>query len=326
MTRTGLINGLAAGLAVIAAVATTTVDFRAGAVEPITAPAIELVDVTYVEFEDGVRGVVDATGAAVRIAPYRRIVSGSTAADWLLSELSSPGRVLAYTERSATSAPWKHRFAGKQTVAALSNIEALLAMKPDLVIAESLGDTRRIERLREHGLAVFDIGAMRGTRTLLPAMRRLGALLGHPERGALLARRFRGSLEAIAADLPPGERRQAAYVTIYGDKLYGGTRGTTYHDIVRHAGLEDAAAARYRDWPEYSAEQLIALDPELIVTRRGMGVMLCRQPGLDRLRACRTPGSIVELEGFVLDDPGLGILESAEALHDAVYGAGPGKP
>jgi iron complex transport system substrate-binding protein len=321
MTRTGIINAFAAGLAVIAAVIATMVDFRAGAVEPITVPATELADVIYAELEGGARGVVDATGAAVRIAPYRRIVSGSTAADWLLSELASPDRVLAFTERSATSAPWKHRFAGKQTVAALSNIEALLAMKPDLVIAESLGDTRRIERLREHGLAVFDIGAMRGTQTLLPAMRRLGALLGHPEQGALLARRFRGSLEAVAANLPPGERRTAAYVTIYGDKLYGGTRGTTYHEIVHHAGLDDAAAAHYSDWPEYSAEQLIALDPELIVTRQGMGVVLCRQPGLDRLRACRLPGSIVELGAFVLDDPGLGMLESAEALHDAVYGA-----
>lgn len=320
--RIALLNAAAAMAAVLAAVGGTMIDFGHVAPAPRAASRTALADVVYVDMPGG-QGIMDATGTAVAIAKYQRIVSASTTADWILTELASPAQVLAFTERSASGAPWKHKFADKQTLAAISNLEALMAMKPDLVIAESLGDVRRIARLREHGLAVFDIGSMRGTATLYPAMRRLGALLGHPERGALLADRYRRSLAGIADSIPASKRRQALYVSIYGDKLYGGTRGTTYHDILTAAGLIDIAAAHYRDWPEYSSEQLVEMDPALLVTRTGMGAIICRQPGLETLRACRVPGSIVEIDPYILEDPGLGILESAEAVHAAVYGGPP---
>lgn len=120
--------------------------------------------------------------------------------------------------------------------------------------------------------------------------------------------------------MPASGRPRALYVSAYGDKLFGGTVGTTYQDIIEFAGLIDAAAGTYRNWPEYTPELLLGLDPDIVVTRRGMAQVLCRVAGLDRLRACSRPGAIVELDGFVLDDPGLGLLEATEALHAAVLG------
>lgn len=327
MTRTGAINAAGAILAVIVALVAATVDGSRPSIAVVSVKAPGSASELYVKTEDGRPGVVDATGAVIAVEPYGRIVSGSTAVDWLLTELAAPDRVLAYTGQSAERAPWRHRFAGKKTIDSLSSIEALLAMHPDLVITDDFGDPKRIARLREHGLAVFDIGELRGVDALVLAAQRLGALLGHPDRGDVLASRFGRSMRAIAMDLPEAGRRTAIYVSVYGDKLYGGTVGTTYHEILRYAGLVDAAAGRHRNWPEYTIEELLVLDPELIVTRPGMGQMLCRLPGLDRLRACTTAHAIIELDGFVLDDPGLGMLEAAEALHRAVHGTGrPNRP
>ena len=103
------------------------------------------------------------------------------------------------------------------------------------------------------------------------------------------------------------------WVSIFGDRLYGGTVGSSYHDLLVHAGCDDAAAGRYRAWQEYSLEDLLALDAELIVTSTGQGIALRRRPGADRLRA-----RIIELPEAVAGDPGLGMVDAVEALRAAL--------
>jgi iron complex transport system substrate-binding protein len=320
VTRTGILHLAAMFGVLVLSVSAATVIRRDPAIQVTTAGSAPPAAVSLVDLGHGLQGVRDAAGTVIPVGDYRRIVSGSSTSDWLLSELCEPDRVLAVTLRSRESAPWRYRFAGKQTVAALDNLEALLAMQPDLLIIDSYGDPRRVARLREHGLQVFDMGQMYGVSSLLTAMRRVGALMGRAERGELLARRFQRSLSALARDVPEAGRRRAMYLSPYGDKLFGGTRGTAYYDILVYAGLRDAAAGRFNGFPDYSAEQVLAIDPELIVTRAGAGEAICRHAGLRELGACKRPGSIIEVDSFAIDDPGLGILEAAEAITAAVYG------
>jgi ABC-type Fe3+-hydroxamate transport system substrate-binding protein len=118
-------------------------------------------------------------------------------------------------------------------------------------------------------------------------------------------------------------RRSAIYVSVYGDRLFGGTTGTNYHDVLTSAGLNDVAAARFRDWPQYGAEDLLGLNPDLFVTKPGMRRLLCAQPGLDHLRACQSAGGFIELPGTLLDDPGPELLDASEAVFAAAYPANP---
>jgi iron complex transport system substrate-binding protein len=124
----------------------------------------------------------------------------------------------------------------------------------------------------------------------------------------------------VAADLPRAERKRALYLAIYAGKLYGGTRGTSYHDVLTAAGLMDIAAERYSGWPQYDPEQLLQLDPPLIVTETGMGSQLCNDVWLRRLSVCTGSRSqLVEISNSLIGDPGLRMLDAAEALHDRVY-------
>ena len=102
--------------------------------------------------------------------------------------------------------------------------------------------------------------------------------------------------------------------------------GTSYHDVLGAAGLIDVAAGSYHGWPQYRAEELIALAPDLIVTAAGMGDALRRSPGLSAMPALRQPGGVIELDGEVLSDSGLGMLECAEALFAASYPAAAAAP
>jgi hypothetical protein len=122
------------------------------------------------------------------------------------------------------------------------------------------------------------------------------------------------------------KRPRAIYASIYGDSMYGASTGTSHHDVLLAAGLRDKAAGVYQDWPRYTPEMMLALDPDVIVTQDGMRELMCRHTNLERLRACGPSGQIVEVNGRLLDDPSLTMLDAAEAVYEAVHLAQPGAP
>lgn len=269
---------------------------------------------------DSTESVVDATGERFVARRYERIASASTVADRLLLDLCDADRILAVTAYSAESDVDRHRFRGRATIAQLDDLEAVVALRPDLVVVNNHAGVDRVARLREAGLTVFDLGPVVGLDSVLDDARQLTALLGEPDRGARYADSLASRMAAIARHLPGDERVRGLYLGLGGDQIYGGTVGSSYHDVLRFAGVVDAAAeAGLTGWPQYRAETLLEIDPPLVVTKPGMGAALCRHPGLDALTVCAGEGRIVEVEGSLLDAGGPSMLEAAEAVHRAVY-------
>lgn len=264
----------------------------------------------------------DHAGFPLPRAHYAHIASASSLADHLLLELCEPERIAAFTHYSETERARGYRFQGKPTIASTNNLEAILALHPDLLFMSSIGDPRPVTRLREAGIAVYDLGEMRGLATFIPNIREIAAIVGAPERGERLVQSFLASMKAVAADVPAATRKRGMYLVVYGGRFFGGTTGTSYHDVLASAGLVDAAASSYRDWPDYSTEQILALDPEIILTAEEMRPRICEHAGLAGLRACASPGGIVELDRELAVDPGLGMLEAAQRVRRAVYGDG----
>jgi iron complex transport system substrate-binding protein len=314
----------AAAMAVALALAMATTFSAPDAAPEIANASAAPQDVRRVHLPAGGEALLDAGDHPVPLRRYSRIVAGSTVADELLLALCEPSRIAGFTTFSADQAVQRFRFAGVPVHGGLDNVERILALHPDLIVTNNIGNGQAIVRLREHGIAVFDMGPMRGMSTLPGNIRQLAWLLGEPQRGLDYAHAFERRMAAVARGLAPERRKRALYVSVYGDKLYGGTRGTSYHDVLEAAGLIDVAAARYRDWPAYSSEELLVLDPELLVTAEGMGPALCRHAGLERLRACTQQGGIVELAPHLTQSAGPPMLDAAEQLYERVYEAGPG--
>lgn len=275
--------------------------------------------VEVIELTGGRRGLRDATGQVVELQAYRRILAASTIADRLLHELAEPDRVVGVTAYGRAQSPWAYQQADKPVLPGTDDVEAVLSLAPDLVLLNSHGQTGKVARLRERGIEVFDLGETRGADMLIHDVHVVATLLGHPERGDRLASSWQRRFRAVAGALGNRARKRAMYLSTYGGKVFGGTRGSSYGDILAAAGLMDVAAASYEGWPQYDAEQLLRLDPDLVVTKPGMAAELCRIPGLDQLRVCRTPGSSVEVESAVIDDPGLSMLDAAEQIFAVAY-------
>jgi iron complex transport system substrate-binding protein len=261
----------------------------------------------------------DHDGTPIPRRDYRRIVSGSTISDAILLEISEPDRVVAFTGYSARNAFLSFHYAGRRTVEHIDDLEHILSLHPDLVFVNGFGDPRPVARLREAGLIVFNLGEMRGLSTLISDIHDIAEMLGHPERGDRFARAIVEQMGAVAADVPESKRPRAIYLSAYGGVLLGGAQGTSYHDVLVASGLVDAATA-YRDWPHYAPEQILMIDPDMIVTNTGMRSRICEHSGLTNLQACGNEKGIVEVDGALIGDPGPAMVEAARVIRTAVHG------
>ncbi|HEX2677405.1 MAG TPA: ABC transporter substrate-binding protein [Polyangiales bacterium] len=269
----------------------------------------------------------DATGARVRLRHFSRIASNSILADRLLLELAEPERIVGLSHHGMEESPVRFQYGARASIDPNGDLEALIALKPDLLLVNNFADRKRIERLRDAGVVVFELGEMRGLDSLLVQMQKVAVLLGAPERGRELAHDFVASMRGVAADIPAAQRKRGLYVGVHGTQMYGGAPGTSYHDVLVHAGLTDCAAGRYKDWPAYTSEDLLALDPDVIVTGEGQREVLCQHASLSMLRACgggagaaaRT-AQVVEIDPRKLVDPGLTMLDVTVLVREAVYG------
>jgi iron complex transport system substrate-binding protein len=273
-----------------------------------------------VRLGSGGLAIADATGNLVPLRHYQRIVSTNLVTDHLLLELCEPTRILAVSRAAAERKRDGFRYRGMTTIDGFGPAEAMVALKPDLVLTNSFGSPGYAERLRSTGIEVFDLGELRGEKSLSYVALGLGELLEAPERAQRLMHDFTNRMRRVSSSLGTRKPLRAMYLSTLGPDLQGGTRGTSYHDILVAAGLIDVAAESYRDWPAYAAEQVLALAPEIIVTREGFAEGVCKYPGMDHAPPCRGQGRIVALPGELLDEPGLAMLEAAETLFTLVYG------
>jgi ABC-type Fe3+-hydroxamate transport system substrate-binding protein len=273
---------------------------------------------------DDVAPLRDAAGHTPARKHYQRIASSSGYADELLLALAEPERIVALSGQGHRSQTDAFRYGKRELISGPGDLERLLSLRVDLLLITHFGGQADLARASEAGIEVFDLGDMRGLANLETNIRSVATLLGDPARGERLWRSWWQQLRAVARDIPEAERKQAMYLAIYANKVYGGTRGTSYHDVLTAAGLHDLAADKYRDWPQYDPEQLLSLDPPLIVTEGGMGEQICNHTWLRSLRACtkgetRPYQGIFEISRNLMGSAGLGMLDAALELRELVY-------
>jgi iron complex transport system substrate-binding protein len=324
MKRLDVLNLAALVLALVTAGIITSRIARPAGVT--TQPALEAVGtLAAVTLPDGRTAVRDAHGTAIPLGKYTRIASLGLESDALLSELCERDRLVAAStyHRGVVGL----RLAGLPRLPGLDNLEAVIRLAPDLVLVSSGADQLdRIARLREAGFTVCDLGSQRGLASLMPNARLIGALIGAPERAERFVATFTGRLANVAASLPvDAPRRRALYVGVYGRDLYGGGAGTSYHDLITAAGLHDASEGRFTGWPKLSVEDVIAIDPDVLVLSAGSATALRTLPGAEAIRAV-VDSHLLLLDDDLLEDPALGLLDAAEVLFRLAYPTGPRTP
>lgn len=319
MTQRGLLN-IAALFLLFAAVYAVTSSLRKQTVTPSTSNALqtEPADVPIEDMPDGKPAVRDARGALVPIDSYKRIIAGSVTSTEVIAELIEDERIIAFSDYANPGGVWK--YAHKPRVEQINDVESILTLDPDIVFYNGPLSAEPLARFRENGVQTFDLGAMRGLESYLEEAHTILTVLNEADRfhdyNYRVSRRAQ-SVQCHAIESP----QEAMYVGIIASTLFGGTTGTSYADVIRLAGLKDAAADTFDGWPQYSTEDILAVNPAWIITPSGEGKNLCEYGSLSNLQACANGRErIIEVPGELLGGAGTSIITAASMTFDQVYG------
>ena len=267
------------------------------------------------DLPDEIEWMSDARGVPVPVGEYQRIVSLNPVADHILLRLVAPEQLVGITAHTGRDHPEAWRFGERPQVGTSRDIEQVLNLRPDLVIASQFSEEAYMARLREAGVVVFDLGDTRNAETTSRNIEALGQLLARETQAAGLLAAYRRELDSLARAASRQPAVSGMYLTYVGGSWFGGTQGSSYGDLLKLAGIEDVAAARgYRDWPQFSREEILMLAPALVVTRPGGRAALCEDPVLGGVPACVSGGRVVEIPAGYDSDPGLGLVQAAAEL------------
>lgn len=213
------------------------------------------------------------------------------------------------------------------------NLEAIVALHPDLVLAVANSGNRKetVEALDHIGLAVYTIDP-RSVRDVLTSIEHIATIAGAAEQGAELARRLQARLDAVQARLEEQPLAHALFV-VWDDPLITIGHNTLIADALRWAGVESVILSQ-RSWPQISFEEVLRLQPEYLIFANDHSdsgstplTDLRSRPAWKELRAVELGHVVTVSEEITRPSPGLiDVIEDlARAVHPEAFSERGGK-
>lgn len=211
------------------------------------------------------------------------------------------------------------------------NLERMLELQPDWVLASTLTPRDVIERIESVGLkvAAFKHEDIPG---LLEEIRVMGRLIGKPVAGEVQAERMRQRFEAIGKTLDAAGIGQGPRTLLVLDleAIAAGASGTWTGDLLDLLRVPNVADGSGSKWPSLSLEAVAQRDPEVLLLLVDEASRYARDPGalLQRLRAdpvWRLTTAVEKGRVYPLIDdgrfsiPGPRTTDAAETLARAIY-------
>lgn len=202
-----------------------------------------------------------SVSADARAAP-RRIVSLNMCADQLLIALADRSQIAALTKLSRDPALSYYSGKAKSYPVASSSVEAVLALRPDMVIAPPYYQNEALSLLKRQGTSIVHIDDANNLDMIFHNIRLVAKAIGHADRGEAMIARMQSELTLLYRN-QPGRGRVAAYYQRRG--FLTGT-GTLWDEILTRAGLVNLAAKLDRpSLSRLSVEEMIAARPDFLV-------------------------------------------------------------
>ncbi|MEA5098301.1 MAG: cobalamin-binding protein [Burkholderiaceae bacterium] len=195
-----------------------------------------------------------------------------------------------------------------------ADVERVLALKPDLVVAWRYGvPQRQIEQLRQSGVTVFTSDPKR-LDDIAGSIVRLGKLLGTERRAQSEARKLRSKLTDLAARY--GQRSPVrVFYQVSERPLYTLSDLHIVGEAIRLCGGTNVFGAMRTVAPQVDLELVLAANPQAIVSTNvdpsGSGLAFWRKyPLLEAVRR----NMLFSLNPDLLDRPGPRMLDGVQAL------------
>jgi iron complex transport system substrate-binding protein len=142
--------------------------------------------------------------------------------------------------------------------------ERVVALKPDLVVAHELLNSRVIPTLRRLKLRVLSANP-KDFDKLFAFILQIGEAAGVPERAAKLVRQMKQRMAKVEQQVARRRARPRVLFLISVEPLWASGRDTFADDLIRRAGGINALGAQMQGFHPISLETALASRPEVII-------------------------------------------------------------
>ncbi|MFC1942605.1 ABC transporter substrate-binding protein [Chloroflexota bacterium] len=214
--------------------------------------------------------ITDQLGRTVTIdKPPQRIISIAPSNTEILYALGLSGQLVAVTKYCdyPPEAKEKPNIGGYTT----PNIEEIVALSPDLILATSKHKERIIPQLEEKGLTVFALDP-KDLDNILASIKLVGDVAWKQDEAAKLLADMQGRITAVTdqtKSIPEEERPLVFYLTWH-DPLKTSGQGTLNNELLQQAGGKNVFA-EVTGSQSVDFEALVMRNPQVMIAGIGMG-------------------------------------------------------
>lgn len=198
--------------------------------------------------------------AAEEISTPKRIISLGTTVTENLYILEVGSNLIAntvYCQRPPDAA-------NKEKIGSVTKVdmEKILRLKPDLVLATSLTNERQVAKLKNMGLNVEVFPQIQNFEHFCDSFIELGRAVGKKQKAVGIIKKLKSEVEDVRRRRE-GKKRPSVFIQLGAKPLFAATKEFIVHDMVSIAGGINIAADAGNG--AYSRERVLAADPDIIL-------------------------------------------------------------
>jgi iron complex transport system substrate-binding protein len=217
---------------------------------------------------------------------------------------------------------------GKEDVGRIDepNLEKIVALEPDLVLAESVTKIESLKRLTELGIRNigFKPASINDTINMIEDIAYLTAAEKAGDKITAEMKIEYQSLKTLVKQKLATNDRQRVFFEIWSDPLYTAGKGTFIDSLIFDAGGYNIARRAEGSWPTYNLESLIAADPEVYIssahsTPNGLTLEELRQRNILREISAFKNDRLYLVDQDLVNRPSPRIIEGYKEFIKAIF-------
>lgn len=275
--------------------------------------------------------IIDDLGREVTIeGTPSRIVSLAPSNTEILFALGLGDKVYGVTEQCDYPAA----ALTKEKVGSYSNVdmEKVVAINPDLILAEDIQKQKVIPALEKLGFTVVAL-VPHNLQEVMDSIKLVGRLTGTQEKAGQIVDDMSWRIKAITdvTDSLTEEGKTRVLYVIWHDPIMSVGTDTEIHEMIEMAGGSNIAAFAGEGWPTLALEEIVALNPQVIIVNvegyEGGDISLqailneTRLGGTDAFINGRVYGIDADLTNRPTPRIVEGLEEMAKMIHPELFGS-----
>ena len=200
------------------------------------------------------------------------------------------------------------------------NLEMIISLKPDLVLAHEsgmygLGDG--VAQLEAAGIPVFVVKNAVNFEETYETIEQIGQLIGREAEAKKVNENIQEKLAALQEKVKDVEPKTAFVVVGVQPQIYAVGKGTYMDEMLNILNIKNEVTQS--GWPEYSAEDFVASDADIILTTYESNIEAIKGNPLFATMEAVQSNQLLLVDGDTTSRQGPRLAEGVENIAKAVY-------